>query len=220
MRARAIIQPSCLAIRQAIRAKLYNKCLLFVFKKFLSPISSHNTCYLGPLIPMLPCPAWCLHESQALISLLLSLLHISISLAINPLLYMLWEKKWEQVKWPGKQGFPRHERKASTSRLQSLCALLFFSTASLGCSGLAERRSEESAAGSGGRACTASRSLHSGACPRLCLGCCLVSFAPAGVRSPTKLWLDFDLVYQVLHEMFDRLLISFGSLERWIQILI
>jgi hypothetical protein len=25
---------------------------------------------------------------------------------------------------------------------------------------------------------------------------------------------DFDLVYQVLHEMFDRLLISLGSLER------
>ena len=71
-----------------------------------------------------------------------------------------------------------HERKASTSRLQSLCALRFFSTASLGSSGLAERRSEESAASSGGRAwlrapplvvCT----LHSGACPRLCLGCCL-----------------------------------------------
>ena len=45
-----------------------------------------------------------------------------------------------------------HERKASTSRLQSLCALRFFSTACLGSSGLAERRTEESAAGSGGRA--------------------------------------------------------------------
>jgi hypothetical protein len=89
LRARAIIQPSCLAIRQAIRAKLYNKCLLFVFKTFLSPVSPHNTCYLGPLIPMFPCPAWCLHESQALISLLPSLLHISISLAISPLLYLL-----------------------------------------------------------------------------------------------------------------------------------
>ena len=89
LRARSIIESSCWAIRQAIKAKLYNKCLLFIFKKSLSPIPPHNTCYLGPLIPILPCPAWCLHGSQALISLLSSLLHISISLAISPLLYLL-----------------------------------------------------------------------------------------------------------------------------------
>jgi hypothetical protein len=96
IRARSIIEPSCLAIRQAIRAKLYNKCLLFVFKKFLSPISPHNTCYLGPIIPMLPYLAWCLYRSQALISLLFSLLHVSISLSISPLLYLLlcFNKSW------------------------------------------------------------------------------------------------------------------------------
>jgi hypothetical protein len=37
-----------LAIRQAIRAKLYNKCLLFVLKKSLSPIFSYNTYLLRP----------------------------------------------------------------------------------------------------------------------------------------------------------------------------
>jgi len=43
---------------------------------------------------MHPCPAWCLTKSQAIISLLSSLLYISISLAISPLLYLaslLWE---------------------------------------------------------------------------------------------------------------------------------
>jgi hypothetical protein len=85
VRARPIIESSCLTIRQAIRAKLYDKCLLFVLKKSLSPISSHNTGYLGLLIPMFSCPAWCLYGSQTLISLL----YISISLAISPLLYLL-----------------------------------------------------------------------------------------------------------------------------------
>jgi hypothetical protein len=38
---------------------------------------------------MLLCLAWCLRESQAPIFLLSSLLHINISLAISPLLYLL-----------------------------------------------------------------------------------------------------------------------------------
>jgi hypothetical protein len=40
LRARSVIEASCLAIREAIRAKLYNKCLIFVFKKCLSYFSS------------------------------------------------------------------------------------------------------------------------------------------------------------------------------------
>jgi hypothetical protein len=32
---------------------------------------------LGPHMPMVPYPAYCLHESQALFSFLFSLLHIS-----------------------------------------------------------------------------------------------------------------------------------------------
>ena len=51
IRARSITEPRYLAIRQVIRVKLYNK--LFVLKKFLYPISTHNTC---PQIHMLPCP--------------------------------------------------------------------------------------------------------------------------------------------------------------------
>jgi hypothetical protein len=62
---------------------------LIYLKKSLSHIPPHNTCYLGPLMHMLMCPAWCLHGSQALISLIPSLLHISISFAISPLLYLL-----------------------------------------------------------------------------------------------------------------------------------
>jgi hypothetical protein len=89
IRAWWIIEPSCLAISQVTRAKLYNKCLLFILKKFLSPIPPYNTFYLGPLMHMLLCPAWCLRGSQALISLIPSLLYISISLAISPLLYLL-----------------------------------------------------------------------------------------------------------------------------------
>jgi len=58
-------------------------------RHFLFPISPHNTCYLGPPHP---CPAWCLHESQAIISLISSLLHINISLAINLLLYLPWRQ--------------------------------------------------------------------------------------------------------------------------------
>jgi hypothetical protein len=38
---------------------------------------------------ILPCPAWYLHRSQALISLISSLIDISISLAISPSLYLL-----------------------------------------------------------------------------------------------------------------------------------
>jgi hypothetical protein len=90
IRAWSIIESRCLAISQVWRAKLYNKCLLFILKKSLSPILPHNTWYFGPLIHMLSCPALCLYGNQALISLIPSLLHIiSISLAISPLLYLL-----------------------------------------------------------------------------------------------------------------------------------
>jgi hypothetical protein len=65
LRARSITEPSCLAI--SIRAKLYNKCLLFVFKS-LSPIYPHNTCYLGPTNTYASVPSLILAWSHSPIS--------------------------------------------------------------------------------------------------------------------------------------------------------
>lgn len=69
------------------------------------------------------------------------------------------------------------ERPRPRGRLQSLCALRFFSTASLGSSGLAEPNAAEpkrarQVVAAAERGCCVhrtppSRSLHSGACPRL-----------------------------------------------------
>jgi hypothetical protein len=42
-----------LGYKSNLRAKLYNKCLLFILKK-VSLISPHYTYYLGPLMYMLP----------------------------------------------------------------------------------------------------------------------------------------------------------------------
>jgi len=64
VRATSIIKLSCLAIKQAIRVKLYNKRLLFVFKKIFFLIFSHNTCFLSSLIPMFSCqPDTCIGVS-------------------------------------------------------------------------------------------------------------------------------------------------------------
>jgi hypothetical protein len=85
IRASSIIELSYLTISQATRTMLYNKCLLFILKKFFSPISLHSTCYLDPLMHIFSCSTWCLYGSQALISLINYFLHVSISLVINQL---------------------------------------------------------------------------------------------------------------------------------------
>jgi hypothetical protein len=108
VRARSIIELSCLEPNYTISVS-------YLSSKNISLIFPHNTCYLGPLIPMLPCLAWCLHGSQALISLLSHLIHISISLAISPLLYLLFffhngKAEFHYSKATKLQEFKNHKR--------------------------------------------------------------------------------------------------------------
>jgi hypothetical protein len=88
-KSKIINRAKCLAISQVIRVKLYNSCLLFVSKIIYLSYYLHSTYYLGPPLHMHSCLAYCLHESQAIVSFISSLIHISISLALSLLLYLL-----------------------------------------------------------------------------------------------------------------------------------
>jgi len=61
-----------------------------------NPLGSAIDSYLGPPLPTHSCSAWCLYESQAIIFLLFSLIHISINLSIyKPIIvfaYVFFEK--------------------------------------------------------------------------------------------------------------------------------